>query len=132
MDILIVDDSKLVRQKIEASLQQHADAESFNIYHAPDGKEALEIIKAHYIDIMFLDWNMPVLSGEDLVDILRKSRSFDHIRIIMATTEGSKESVQKMIRRRVNGYIVKPFDDSSILKAFSAIYSKMVKDELMD
>ena len=129
MKILIVDDSKIVRMKIEASLAKHADAEKFKIFTAEDGQKAFDIIKTNYINIMFLDWNMPVMTGEELVNLLRQSKSFDHIRIIMATTEGKKSSVEKMIRRRVNGYIVKPFDDKTILKAFDAIYTKFSKDE---
>jgi two-component system chemotaxis response regulator CheY len=70
---------------------------------------------------MFLDWNMPIMNGEQVVDIIRANPAYKTTRIIMATTEGGKEGVLRMLKKGVNGYLVKPFQEASILKAVEVL-----------
>ena len=125
MNILLVDDSMIMRTILQNTLKKHDDADKFTFFTAENGLLALEVLKANDINIMFLDWNMPVMTGEELVYKMREEKKFNKIRIIMATTEGGKTQVIKMAKKGVNGYLVKPFNHKSVLKAFDTIYARM-------
>jgi len=125
MNILIVDDSQIMRTILKNTLSKHPDAEKFNFFSAENGKVAYDIIKNNEINLIFLDWNMPVMTGEELVYKLREDKAFNKVRIIMATTEGGKTQVMKMAKKGVNGYLVKPFNHPAVIKAFDAVYSRM-------
>jgi len=125
MNILIVDDSTIMRTILENTLKKHPDAKNFTFFTAENGLIGYNVIKSNKINLIFLDWNMPIMTGEELVHKLREDKRFNKIRIIMATTEGSKAQVIKMAKKGVNGYLVKPFDHDSVIKSFDAVYSRM-------
>ncbi len=127
MNILIVDDSTIMRTVLKNTISKHADAANFNFFTAENGLLGLEVLKANTINIMFLDWNMPIMTGEELVYKMREDKSLNKVRIIMATTEGAKSQVVKMAKKGVNGYLVKPFNHDSVMKAFDAVYSRIPK-----
>jgi len=125
MNILLVDDSMIMRTILQNTLKKHDDADKFTFFTAANGLLGLDVLKAKDINIMFLDWNMPVMTGEELVYKMREDKKFNKVRIIMATTEGGKSQVIKMAKKGVNGYLVKPFDHNSVIKAFDAVYTRM-------
>lgn len=128
MNLLIVDDSKVMRNIIKNSLLSYfkkPDYSEVNIFEAEDGLVAMEQMKNENINIMFLDWNMPNMNGEEVVEAVRASPQWDDTHIIMATTEGSKTNVLKAIKKGADGYIVKPFNQDIICKALESITAKM-------
>ena len=125
MNILVVDDSLIVRTVLQNTLKTHPHSDSFTFFNAENGEIALNLLLQKHIDIVFLDWHMPVMTGEELVYKLRENKKFDKLRIIMATTEGGKDAVVKMAKKGVNGYLVKPFEDQAILKTFNTIYARV-------
>jgi len=130
MNILIVDDSKIVRRVLTNTVTRFfnkSDWKEFNIYEAEDGNFAMEMMKKQKIDIMLLDWNMPNMTGEEVVEAVRANKEWNKTRIIMATTEGSKESVLKMIKKGANGYMVKPFQEDAIFNTLENITARMPK-----
>jgi len=76
---------------------------------------------------VLLDWNMPQMNGEEVVEAIRQNKDWNKTRIIMATTEGSKASVIKMIKKGANGYMVKPFNEEAVFKTLETISSRMAK-----
>ncbi|HIP20043.1 MAG TPA: response regulator [Sulfurimonas sp.] len=130
MNILIVDDSKIVRRVLTNTVTRFfkkSDWKECNIYEAEDGVFAMEMMKNQKIDIMLLDWNMPNMTGEEVVSAVRANKEWNKTRIIMATTEGSKESVLKMIKKGANGYMVKPFQEEAIFNTLENITARMPK-----
>jgi two-component system chemotaxis response regulator CheY len=127
MNILIVDDSTIMRTILKNTLSKHIDAEKFTFFTAENGKVGLDILQKETIGLMFLDWNMPIMDGETLVYKMREDKSLNKVRIIMATTEGAKAQVVKMAKKGVNGYLVKPFNHEAVIKAFDAVYARMPK-----
>jgi len=127
MNILIVDDSTIMRTILKNTLSKHEDASKFTFFAAENGQVGLDILKKEDINLMFLDWNMPIMDGETLVNTMREDKSLNKVRIIMATTEGAKSQVVKMAKKGVNGYLVKPFNHESVIKAFDAVYARMPK-----
>ncbi|MDA7817226.1 response regulator [Sulfurimonas sp.] len=130
MNVLIVDDSKIVRRVLSNTLPKFFKAPEWpelNLYEAEDGLIAIEQMKKHDIDIILLDWNMPNMNGEEVVDIVRSNKAWNQTRIIMATTEGGKDSVLKMIKKGANGYMIKPFKAESIFKTLKTVTARMPK-----
>lgn len=128
MNILLVDDSLVIRTVLQNILKKHPDAVNFTFFLAENGKLALDTLMQNTIDIMFLDWHMPVMTGEELIDTMHEIKKFKKVRIIMATTEGGKKAVIKMARKGVNGYLVKPFNHETVMKSFDTIYSRLSKE----
>jgi len=101
--------------------------QTLNLIEAEDGLVAIEQMKNNEVDIMLLDWNMPNMNGEEVVDTVRANKAWNKTRIVMATTEGGKDSVLKMIKKGANGYMVKPFKEEAIFKTLDTITARMPK-----
>ncbi len=128
MNILIVDDSKIVRRILTNTITRYFETKkiaNLHLFEAEDGVEALQMIKTTPINIIFLDWNMPNMTGEELITHVRANKEWNQIRIIMVTTESSKESVKKIIKKGVNGYIVKPFQEDLIIKTLDMLTARI-------
>ena len=130
MTVLIVDDSKIVRRVLSNTLPRYFKKPEWpvlNLLEAEDGLVAIEQMKNNEVDIMLLDWNMPNMNGEEVVDAIRAEKKWMKTRIIMATTEGGKDNVLKMIKKGANGYMVKPFNEEAIFKTLNTITARMPK-----
>ena len=130
MNLLIVDDSKIVRRVLTNTMTRYFKDKGWKelkLFEAEDGLIAMDLMKKEPIDIMLLDWNMPNMTGEQVVDAVRANKEWNKTRIIMATTEGSKTSVLKMIKKGANGYMVKPFSEEAIYKTMDTITARMSK-----
>ncbi|SFO88631.1 response regulator [Hydrogenimonas thermophila] len=111
---LTVDDSSTMRLIIKNSILNNF--EDVEVYEAEDGVKCLDVLKKNpEIDIIFMDWNMPNLNGSETVDKIRENPIYNHIKIIMATTEGAREKVREMVSKGVKGYLVKPFKPESVV-----------------
>jgi len=131
MNILIVDDSKIVRRVLTNTMHRYFKAPmwpTINIFEAEDGNFAMKQMEKEKIDIILLDWNMPNMNGEEVVEAVRAKKEWNKTRIVMATTEGSKASVLKMIKKGANGYMVKPFNEEAIFKTMDTITARMPKN----
>ena len=130
MNILIVDDSKIVRRVLSNTMGRFfkkPEWNELNLFEAEDGHKAIEQMEKEKIDIMLLDWNMPNMTGPEVVEAVRAKKEWNKTRIIMATTEGSKSSVLEMIKKGANGYMVKPFQEDAIFKTLKTITARMPK-----
>jgi len=130
MNVLIVDDSKIIRKVLAHTVSSFFQKPKWNklkLFEAEDGLVAIDILKKEQINIMLLDCNMPKMTGEEVVEVVRENKEWNKTRIIMATTEGSKANVLKMIKKGVNGYMVKPFQEEAIFKTLTTITDRMPK-----
>ena len=107
MKVLIVDDSSVTRKLIRAA----ADVLQLEAEEAQDGAEALEKISAMYndIDLVLLDWNMPELSGYDVLVKIKTNEKYKGIKVMMVTTEGGQSSIVAAVKAGADNYLVKPF-----------------------
>ncbi len=107
MKLLVVDDSLMTRKVIRTV----AAALDLEVEEAQDGLEALEILPEIYkeIDLILLDWNMPQMSGYDLLVKLKEHELYKDIPVMMVTTEGQKSHIVAAIRAGACNYLTKPF-----------------------
>ena len=109
-------ESSKTLQSFAKSLWKYWDAGYTDVVEAVDGKDALS--KASDVDIVFTDWNMPVMDGLTLVKELMKSST---VPVIMVTTEGGQAQRLEAMRAGVNDYIVKPYEKSTLLGKLESI-----------
>lgn len=107
-NILIVDDSDIIRAVIKKTLNL-AGVSTNEIYEANNGRAGLEKIKDNWIDLVFADINMPVMSGIEMIDNMAKDGTLETTPIVIVSTEGSKTRIGELIKKGVRGYIRKPF-----------------------
>jgi len=111
---MTVDDSATIRLVIKKSILNNF--KNVEVIEAEDGISAMEYLKNHSnIDVMLLDWNMPNMNGDEVVEAVSKISNLSKMKIIMATTEGGKDRVKEMLSKGVKGYLVKPFRQNSVI-----------------
>lgn len=104
--ILIVDDEPTMRMIIRRILWQMGLRQ---VAEACDGKEALCRLKAEHYAIVVVDWNMPHLSGIELLRAIRAIPSLQQTPVLMVTAEDNQSKVVEAIEAGVNQYVIKPF-----------------------
>ncbi len=106
MKILVVDDFQTMRRIIRNYLRQLGFN---NVEEAEDGDVALEKLNEGQFDFVITDWNMPKMTGIDLLKKIRAENNFKNIPVLIITAEAEKENVVQAAQAGVNDYIVKPF-----------------------
>jgi len=109
--ILVVDDSKTVRNLLSYILKSHG----FRVKRAPDGIEALEMVFRENFDLVITDINMPRMDGLELIRLIRKEDVYRFLPIIVLTTESSEEDRRLGIKAGANLYLVKPSDPETLM-----------------
>ncbi|WP_297452741.1 chemotaxis response regulator CheY [Persephonella sp.] len=122
--ILVVDDMATMRRIIKGLLEQLGFK---NIDEAEDGKVALQKLKSGKYDFVITDWNMPNMTGLELVQEIRKDPELKHLPVLMVTAEAKKENVLMAIKAGVNNYIVKPFTAEVLKEKIEKIFSALKK-----
>jgi|UniRef100_A0A7C3I366 two-component system chemotaxis response regulator CheY len=115
MNILIVDDSRIIRSIITNILKEKNIPNAVTL-EAADGSEALNILIKTKIDLFFLDWNMPKLNGVELTRAIREIDQYKSTPIIMVTSEAAKYNVLEAIKAGVSEYVVKPITSRNLLE----------------
>lgn len=119
MRILVVDDSVTMRRIISKSLYA---AGYPDVVEAGDGAEALSRMTG--VDLVLLDWNMPVMDGLSFVKEVRQSPVIGEVPIIMVTTEGAQKEVLLALKEGVNDYVVKPFKPDLLIQKIQSLLTK--------
>jgi two-component system, chemotaxis family, chemotaxis protein CheY len=110
MRALIVDDSRLARRRLRAMLQERG----IECEEAGDGQAALDLLHAgRKFDLGFVDWNMPVMNGLDMLKRLRAECHFE-MKAIMVTAEGDKRHILRALAAGADEYLMKPFDSQAL------------------
>lgn len=122
MKILVVDDFSTMRRIIKNLLK---DLGFTNIVEADDGATALPILKAGGIDFLVTDWNMPKMTGIDLLKAVRADADLRHIPILMVTAEAKREQIIAAAQAGVNGYVIKPFTAAVLKEKIGKIFERI-------
>lgn len=120
--ILVVDDFSTMRRIIKNLLR---DLGFQNITEADDGKTALPILKQGGIEFLVTDWNMPGMTGIELIGEVRKDPNLAHIPILMVTAEAKREQIIAAAQAGVNGYVVKPFTATVLKEKIEKIFERL-------
>ena len=113
LNVLIVDDSETVRAIIGKTLKL-ANVPLKEVFQASNGQEALEVLKAQWVDLVLTDINMPVMNGVELVNHMNEDETMKGIPVVVVSTDGSATRIEELKAKGIRGYIRKPFTPEQI------------------
>ncbi|NLD00785.1 MAG: response regulator [Gammaproteobacteria bacterium] len=122
MKILIVDDFSTMRRIIKNLLR---DLGFTNTAEADDGATALPMLKNGNFDFLVTDWNMPIMSGLDLLREVRADENLKHLPVLMVTAEAKRDQIIAAAQAGVNGYVVKPFTAQALKDKIEKIFVRV-------
>ena len=120
MKILVVDDSKAMRMIVRRSLRQ-AGFGNCEVAEAADGKVALDAIRSAPPDLVLSDWNMPEMTGIELLEALR--REGKNVRFGFVTTEGTPEMRNRAMEAGALFLLAKPFTADELRDSLEKVSS---------
>ena len=124
MKILIVDDFATMRRIIK-NLLRHLGFN--NTFEADDGLTAIPMLNTGNYDFLVTDWNMPGMTGFDLLKHVRADPDLKDLPILMVTAESKREQIVAAAQAGVNGYIVKPFTAAVLKEKIEKIFERVQK-----
>ena len=111
MKALVVDDSRAMRTILKRALV----GSGFDVVEAKDGEDALEQLRHRGpMDLALVDWNMPVMTGYELICEVRAKPELNAMSIMMVTTETETEQVTRALEAGANEYLMKPFTEDAL------------------
>jgi two-component system chemotaxis response regulator CheY len=126
VNVLVVDDSGVMRAMIIKTIRL-SGLQLGEIHQAANGREGLEALNQHWIDLVIADINMPVMNGEEMIDQMLKDPDIQDIPIVVISTEGSKTRVERLQKKGAR-FIHKPFTPEIIRDAVKDILGDKVFD----
>lgn len=119
MKVLVVDDFSTMRRIVKNIIKQLGFS---NVEEAEDGAQALAKLKADKFDFVISDWNMPNMTGLELLQAVRADASLKDIRFLMVTAEAEKDKIVAAVQSGVNSYILKPFTAETLKEKIDVIF----------
>jgi two-component system, chemotaxis family, chemotaxis protein CheY len=111
MRALVVDDSRFIRNYLHSVFTERG----VDCLEAADGAEGLNTLRHRGpFSVALVDWNMPGMSGLELVQALRADSAFDATRVVMVTTEAENDHIEAALLAGADEYLVKPFDEAGL------------------
>ena len=121
MKILVVDDFSTMRRIVKNILRQ---LDFTNIVEADDGSTALDVLQKEKINMIVSDWNMPKMTGLELLKAVRADDALKDIPFLMVTAEAQQENIIEAVKSGVSNYIVKPFTAETLGQKIKQIFNK--------
>lgn len=122
MKFLVVDDFSTMRRIVRNLLKELGFV---NVHEAEDGIDALNKLRASEFDFVVSDWNMPNMTGIDLLKNIRKDPALKHLPVLMVTAEAKRENIIEAAQAGASGYVVKPFTAATLDEKLKKIFEKM-------
>jgi len=122
MKILVVDDFSTMRRIIKNLLR---DLGFTNADEADDGQTALPMLKTGKYHFLVTDWNMPGMSGIDLLRAVRADDALKGLPVLMVTAEAKRDQIVAAAQAGVNGYVVKPFTAAVLKEKIEKIFERI-------
>lgn len=122
MKILIVDDFSTMRRIIKNLLR---DLGFTNTHEADDGVTGLPQLQTGNFDFLITDWNMPGMTGIDLLKALRSDEKLRDLPVLMVTAEAKRDQIIEAAQAGVNGYVVKPFTAAVLKEKIEKIFERV-------
>ncbi len=121
LKILVVDDFSTMRRIVRNLLKELGYA---NVDEAEDGVAALQKLKGGNFQFVVTDWNMPNMTGIELLQAIRADVGLKHLPVLMITAEAKKENIIAAAQSGASGYIVKPFTAGTLEEKLNKVFEK--------
>ena len=124
MKFLVVDDFSTMRRIVRNLLKELGFT---NVQEAEDGVDALSKLRGGDFDFVVSDWNMPNMTGIDLLRAIRADATLKHLPVLMVTAEAKRENIIEAAQAGASGYVVKPFTAGTLDEKLKKIFQTMQK-----
>ena len=124
-NILLVDDDNTFLKTVKGWL-----SETYRVTIVSSGAQALMYIADNKPDLILLDYEMPVTSGPQVLEMIRSETKVDSIPVIFLTGKGDRESVMKVLALKPDGYLLKSMDKAALLKSLEDFFEKKKREQL--
>jgi two-component system chemotaxis response regulator CheY len=121
-DVLVVDDSKVMREMVTACLRPNGD---LTVSHAATGLEAIEQLSLRPYDLVVLDLNMPDIGGLEVIEFVRAQDRLRRLPILVVTTRGDDDTRAAALAAGATRYLTKPFSPEAILSEVNALLEEL-------
>ena len=119
-NVLIVDDSKVVRAVVAKTLRL-ANVDLGVVLEASDGREALTLLEREWVDLVFADINMPIMTGVELVNEMSSRGMLESIPVVIISTERGVTRIEELKAKGVSAYLSRPFTPANIKQVMEDI-----------
>ena len=120
--ILVVDDFSTMRRIVKNLL---SDLGFNNTVEAEDGNSAMAVLRQDAVELVITDWNMPGMTGIELLREIRADARFRTLPVLMVTAEAKREQIIEAAQNGVNGYIIKPFTAQTLEEKLGKIFERL-------
>lgn len=127
VNLLVVDDSSVMRSMIIKTVQM-SGLQVGEIHQAANGREGLDMLNQHWIDLVLVDINMPVINGEEMIERLREDSGIKDTPVIVISTEGSTQRIDRLLAMGAK-FIHKPFSAETFRNTVRELVGAGVIDE---
>ncbi|MDO9226853.1 MAG: chemotaxis response regulator CheY [Pseudomonadota bacterium] len=121
LKFLVVDDFSTMRRIVRNLLKELGYT---NVDEAEDGVAALQKLKGGNFQFVVTDWNMPNMTGIELLKAIRAEATLKHLPVLMITAEAKKENIIEAAKSGASGYIVKPFTAGTLEEKLGKVFEK--------
>jgi two-component system chemotaxis response regulator CheY len=121
---LVVDDFSTMRRIVRNLLKELGFV---NVQEAEDGVQALAKLRSDTFDFVVSDWNMPNMTGIELLRTIRADAKLKHLPVLMVTAEAKRENIIEAAQAGASGYVVKPFTAATLDEKLKKIFLNMNK-----
>jgi two-component system, chemotaxis family, chemotaxis protein CheY len=128
LDVLVVDDCELIRRMILKTLRM-ADVPLGATYEAGNGREALDILRDNWIDLVLADINMPVMDGLEMLRHMRDSEDLAQVPVIVVSTEGATSRMSELEGMGISAYLRKPFTPEKLRDVITGVTTDWTETE---
>ena len=122
--VLIVDDDTSFLRSMQTGL-----AKKFNVFITNSGMNAVNFLKDRTVDLILLDYEMPVLSGLEVFRIIRSEQNTEHIPVIFLTSKDDKNTVMKVLEGKPADYLLKPISPTILSQTVENFFKKLESDK---
>ena len=122
LKFLVVDDFSTMRRIVRNLLKELGYT---NVDEAEDGVVALQKLQGGNFQFVVTDWNMPNMTGIELLKVVRADANLKHLPVLMITAEAKKENIIEAAQSGASGYIVKPFTAATLEEKLGKIFEKL-------
>jgi two-component system, chemotaxis family, chemotaxis protein CheY len=124
MKILVVDDFSTMRRIVRNLLVELGFSGPL-IQEAEDGVSAIAMLRSMPFDLVVTDWNMPNMTGIDLLRAIRAEPALKGLPVLMVTAENNRDQIIAAAQAGVNGYVVKPFSAATLEEKLTRIFERL-------
>ena len=124
--ILVVDDSGTMLRNVKGWLE-----ESYQVTLANSGAMAIKYLSTNRPDLVLLDYEMPIVDGKQVLEMIRSEHDFADTPVIFLTNKGDKEAITQVMALKPQGYLLKSMEPSQIIKAIDDFFEESKRKELL-